>query len=126
MLVGGDAAQEARRRLDAVPVRTAEREGVMAEARGLTNHIVNSPFRNPQYTGASRAMATPELADYQQDIAKYDTSAVGADATGVTPVAAGITPGTMPGNLAVRAIAVNDKDLGVKKKLEGIDPILGV
>ena len=105
---------------------TAEREALMAEARGLTGHITSAPFMNPQYAGKSRAMATPELADYQQDIATYDTSAVGADATGLTPVAAGVTPGTMPGNLAVKAIAVNDKDLGVKKKLEGVDPILGV
>lgn len=101
---------------------TGEREATMAEARGLTDHIVNSPFMNPQYTGKSRAMATPELADYQQDIATYDTSAIGADAAGLTPVAAG----AMPGNLAVKAVAVNDKDLGVKKKLEGVDPILGV
>lgn len=105
---------------------TGEREATMAEARGLTDHIVNSPFMNPQYTGKSRAMATPELADYQQDIATYDTSNIGADATGLTPVAAGATPGTAPGNLAVKAVAVNDKDLGVKKKLEGVDPILGV
>lgn len=106
--------------------RTAEREALMGEASGLNDFIGKAPFMNPQYTGAARAMATPELVDYTQDIARYDTSAVGADATGVTPVGAGVTPGAMPGNLAVRAIAVNDKDLGVKKKTEGTDLVLGV
>ena len=102
--------------------RAGERASIMQEADGLGSVISNAAFMNPQYTGASRAMATPELADYTQDIARYDTSSVGAGATGMTPVGTGVTPG----NLAVKAMAVNDKDLGVKKKLEGVDPVLGV
>jgi hypothetical protein len=106
--------------------RTGEREAIMNEANGLNDFVAKAPFMNPSYTGEARSMATPELADYTQDIAKYDTAAIGAGATGVTPVGAGVTPGTMPGNLAVRALAVNEKDLGVKKKTEGSDLVLGV
>ncbi len=93
--------------------KTAERESVMNEANSLNSMISNAAFMNPSYTGESRAMKTPELRDYTQDIAKYDTTSVG-----VTP--AGATPGApnVPGNLAVKAIAVNDKDLGIKKKTE--------
>lgn len=104
--------------------KTGERAAMMGEGDSLNSMIGNSAFLNPSYTGASRAMATPELGDYTQDIAKYDTSAIGAGAAGVTPVSAGMT--NTPGNLAVRAIAVNDKDLGVKKKTEGSDLVFGV
>lgn len=93
---------------------TAEREAVMNEGNGLNGVVSNSVFLNPQYTGEARAMATPELAGYTQDIAKYDTTSVGASAGGAPA-----------GNLAVKAVAVNDKDFGVKKKTEG-DLGLGV
>lgn len=101
---------------------TAEREQLMQEANGLNDFVARAPFVNPSYKGESRAMKTPELGDYTQDIAQYDTAAIGANGAGLTPVGAGVTPG----NLAVRAIAVNDKDLGVKKKTEGADLVLGV
>ena len=93
--------------------KVAEREAVMQEANSLNPQIAGAAFMNPSYTGEARAMATPELKDYTQDIARYDTTGVG-----VTPV--GATPGApnAPGNLAVKAIAVNDKDLGIKKKTE--------
>lgn len=106
--------------------KTNERQAVMNEANGLNSFIAGAPFMNPTYTGESRAMATPELSDYTQDIARYDTSAIGADAGAgaLTPVGAdGATTG---GNLAVRAVALNDRDLGVKKKTEGTDLVLGV
>lgn len=101
-----------------------EREALMNEANGLNGFIGAAPFMNPQYTGTDKAMATPELSDFQQDIGRYDTTAIGADAAGLTPVGAGVTPGA--GNLAIKAIAVNDKDLGIKKKTEGADLVLGV
>jgi hypothetical protein len=95
---------------------TATRQRLMDEGNSLNGMIAGAAFMNPQYTGAKREMATPELANYQQDIAKYDTSAIGMDGTALTPVASdGMNA---PGNLAVRAIAVNDKDLGIKKKTE--------
>lgn len=93
---------------------TSGRSKYMKKARGLDKMISEADFINPAYTGEARAIETPELANYTQDIAKYDTTAIsGADA-GVTPVTAGNTPG----NIAVKAIAVNDKDLGIKKKNE--------
>ena len=99
------------------------RTAVMNEANSLNGMIAGAAFMNPQYTGAVREMATPELANYTQDIAKYDTTGIGASGEPLTPVASdGMTT---PGNLAVRAIAVNDKDLGIKKKTEG-DLGLGV
>lgn len=104
--------------------RTNERTALMSEADSLNGFIGAAPFMNPQYTGKSRAMAAPELSDYQQDIGTYDTTAVGANAAGLAPVGAGVTPGA--GNLAIKAMAINDRDLGVKKKTEGVDPILGV
>lgn len=89
---------------------TAEREQVMNEGNGLNDVVKSSVFLNPAYTGEARAMATPELGNYTQDIAKYDTTAIGAPDAGGAPGGGG--------NLAVKAIAVNDKDLGVKKKTE--------
>ena len=67
-------------------------------------------------------MAAPELSSYSQDIAKYDTSAIGNDGTEL------INPDgtTTPGNLAIKAVAMSDKDLGVKKRIEGEDPVYGV
>lgn len=94
--------------------KTGERETMMREGNSLNSVIANAAFMNPRYDGQARAMATPELADYTQDIAKYDTTAIGADGAAA--------PGDQTagaGNLAVRAIAVNDKDLGIKKKTEG-------
>lgn len=93
---------------------TATRQSLMGEADSLNGMIAGSTFMNPSYTGETKAMATPELGTYTQDIAKYDTSPIGAGANGLTPTA----PGAQPGNLAVKAIAVNDKDLGIKKKTE--------
>lgn len=97
--------------------KTAERDAIMNEGNSLNSMITGAAFMNPSYTGTKRAMATPELADYTQDIATYDTTGVvGANAPEVTPVTSdGMNA---PGNLAVRAIAVNDKDLGIKKKSE--------
>lgn len=96
---------------------TNTRSQLMREGDDLNNLITGSTFLNPSYTGASRAMATPELGDYTQNIAKYDTTSIGGvDGSPLAP----ITPGgeNAPGNLAIKAIAVNDKDLGVKKKSE--------
>lgn len=94
--------------------RTGERDEIMRDADSLNERIAGAAFLNPRYTGKVRQMATPELGDYTQDIGTYDTTAIGAGVGG------GVTPVGMstPGNLAVRAIAVNDKDLGVKKKSE--------
>ena len=93
--------------------KTAERQAVMNEGDSLNGMIAGAAFMNPSYTGGTRAMATPELGDYTQDIAHYDTALdLGA---GMTPVDAAGAPA---GNLAVKAIAVNDKDLGIKKKTE--------
>ncbi len=96
---------------------TNERTSMMSQGDGLNSLISGSNFLNPSYTGKSRAMATPELGDYTQDIAKYNTTGItGANADTLTPVSSdGMNA---PGNLAVRAIAVNDKDLGIKKKTE--------
>lgn len=93
---------------------TAKKQELMRQGSDLNSIIAGAAFLNPSYTGESREMATPELADYSQDIAKYDTSAIGIDG-GMTPVVDGAGGA---GNLAVRAIAVNDKDLGIKKKTE--------
>lgn len=93
---------------------TATRDRIMGEASGLNAPISRAAFTNPAYTGEARAMATPELSDYNQDIATYET-ALDIDG-GLTPVAADGQTGA--GNLAVKAIAVNDKDLGIKKKTE--------
>jgi hypothetical protein len=102
--------------------RDAEREAVMNEGNSLNDMIAGASFMNPSYTGETKAMATPELGDYTQDIAKYDTTQIG----NVTPVGAGSAPGAVPGNLAIKAIAVNDKDLGIKKKTEGELGLVGV
>lgn len=93
---------------------TDTRDRIMGEAAGLNAPISRAAFTNPSYKGESKAMATPELADYAQDIATYET-ALDIDG-GLTPVAADGT--TSAGNLAVKAIALNDKDLGIKKKTE--------
>lgn len=92
--------------------KTAERQAVMNEGNSLNSLISGATFLNPSYTGVAREMATPELSTYTQDIAKYDTSNIGADT---------LTPAGAPtaGNLAVKAVAVNDKDFGIKKKGEG-------
>lgn len=97
--------------------RASERDSIMNEANSLNPKIAGADFINPRYTGQKRELATPELGDYAQDIARYDTTKIqGANAPEVTPVASdGMNT---PGNLAVRAIAVNDKDLGIKKKAE--------
>lgn len=97
--------------------KTAERDAIMNEGNSLNQMIAGAAFMNPSYTGEVREMATPELGNYTQDIARYDTTGIrGANAPDVTPVASdGMNA---PGNLAVRAIAVNDKDLGIKKKSE--------
>lgn len=97
--------------------KTNERTATMQQGDSLNSLITGSTFLNPGYKGAARAMATPELGDYTQDIAKYDTTDIkGANDSPLTPVTSdGIN---RPGNLAVRAIAVNDKDLGIKKKSE--------
>lgn len=95
---------------------TGTRDAIMAEAAGLNAPISRAAFTNPAYTGEAKAMATPDLADYNQDIATYETALDLGDGTGVTPVAADGQTGA--GNLAVKAIAVNDKDLGIKKKTE--------
>ncbi len=92
------------------------RDSIMNEANSLNGMIAGASFMNPSYTGKTRQLATPDLADYTQDIAKYDTTNIGASPDGLTPVSA--NGANVPGNLAVRAIAVNDKDLGVKKKTE--------
>ena len=84
-------------------------EKYMNKGKGMNDIISNSSFLNPKYTGEVKQMATPELSDYTQDIAQYTTQ-IGAPGADGTPT---------PGNLAVRAIAVNDQDLGVKKKTEG-------
>lgn len=97
---------------------TGSRTKVMDEANSLNAMIAGAAFMNPQYNGEARAMATPELGTYTQDIAKYDTAAIGADGAAVAPVASDGMNMSVPGNLAVKAIAVNDKDLGVKKKSE--------
>lgn len=94
------------------------RGAVMNEATSLNDPISRAAFMNPQYNGEVKAMKTPELSEYTQDIATYDTTGVGVDPNvdPLTPVASdGMNA---PGNLAVRAIAVNDKDLGIKKKTE--------
>lgn len=99
---------------------TADRSNVMNEANGLNDMIAKSAFMNPQYTGEKRVMATPELGTYTQNIAKYDTTPIGANGAAVPGGVSGASDGmNVPGNLAVRAIAVNNKDLGVKKKPEG-------
>lgn len=99
-----------------------ERTRLMNEGNGLNGYISNARFVNPQYTGKLNVMATPELSSYSQDIAKYDTSAIGNDGTEL------INPDgtTTPGNLAIKAVAMSDKDLGVKKRIEGEDPVYGV
>ena len=89
--------------------RTAERDNYMRQGDSLNSIIANSAFMSPSYTGESRAMATPELASYNQDVAQYDTTAIGGDQANGSNV---------PGNLAVKAIAINDKDFGIKKKNE--------
>lgn len=95
---------------------TGNRASMMNEGNSLNGMIAGSAFMNPTYNGEAKAMATPELADYQQDIARYDTAGIGMDGATLTPVASdGMNA---PGNLSVRAIAVNDKDLGIKKKTE--------
>lgn len=90
----------------------AGRAAAMNEGNSLNGLIAGSAFMNPSYDGKSKAMATPELGSYTQDIAKYDTTNIGVG--GLTPA----DGGAPAGNLAIRAMAVNDKDLGIKKKSE--------
>lgn len=94
---------------------TASRQRIMDEAAGLNAPISRAAFTNPAYTGEAKAMKTPDLADYSQDIATYETALdLGA---GMTPVDGNGNP--VAGNLAIKAVALNDKDLGIKKKTEG-------
>lgn len=90
--------------------RDAERQNFMSQGNSLNATIGNSAFLNPKYTGQSRAMKTPEMADYMQDIARYNTTGLGGGE------AQGGNGGQ--GNLAMRAVAVNDRDFGVKKRNE--------
>ena len=92
------------------------RNNYMKWGNDLNATISNARFLNPQYTGVTRTMATPELSDYSQDIAQYNTGDIGEDGT-ADPNSADNT--TSPGNLALKALAVNNKDLGVKRKTEG-------
>lgn len=91
--------------------RAADRQRLMDEGNSLNSRIAGAAFMNPSYTGTDKTMATPELGDYTQDIANYDTTDIGAEAG----AAGGMN---VPGNLAIKAMAVNDKDLGIKKKTE--------
>lgn len=96
---------------------TNEKNAAMKEGDSLNSLITGSTFLNPSYKGEKRAMKEAKLGDYVQDIAQYDTSGVqGANALALTPVAS--DGQNAPGNLAVRAMAVNNKDLGIKKKAE--------
>lgn len=94
----------------------ATRQTLMNEGDAYNSRIAGSSFMNPSYTGAARAAKTPDLDNYMQDIAKYDTTNIGANDGGLTPDSA--NGANVPGNLAVQAIAVNDKDLGIKKRTE--------
>jgi hypothetical protein len=91
------------------------RTNLMNEGNSLNGVITGSAFMNPSYTGEAKAMKTPELSEYTQDIARYDTTSIGGG-DGLTPASA--NGANVPGNLAVKAMAVNDKDLGIKKKTE--------
>lgn len=95
--------------------RDAERQKYMQQGDSLNSFITDSAFVNPRYTGKARQMATPELADYNQNIARYDTTGVG-EAVAVTPD--GLTK-MGKGNLSIKGKPVNEKDYGVKKTLEG-------
>ena len=86
---------------------TGTRANLMNEANSLNSLIANSVFTNPSYTGTTRAMATPELQDLSADVGQYKTTL--GDAAGAPQA----------GNVAVKAISVNNKDLGLKKKQEG-------
>lgn len=90
---------------------SANRQKYMKQGNDLNSLISGSAFLNPRYTGERREMAVPDLADYTQDIAQYNTAGIG----GVTPAGGA----QAPGNLAMRAVAVNDRDFGIKKKTEG-------
>lgn len=90
---------------------TGNRDKIMSEGNSLNGLIAGAAFMNPKYTGEKRVMATPDAADYSQDIANYTTALDLGE--GMTPV-----DGTGAGNLAVKAVALNDKDLGIKKKTE--------
>ena len=79
----------------------------MGEANSLNQLIANSVFTNPSYTGTSRAMATPDMEDMSANVGQYQ-----ANIGGVGQPAQG-------GNMGIRAISVNDKDLGIKKRQEG-------
>ena len=88
---------------------TAERQNYMNQANSLNDLITNSAFTNPSYKGQARAMETAQLADLAANVGTYQTQA--NDASG------GVIQGsTMP---QVRAVSVNEKDAGIKKKQEG-------
>ena len=95
--------------------KSGDRDRLMRMGNDLSGFIANSNFINPEYNGAMRQMATPELAKYNQDIATYDTLNIGQNGQGEQNGATAETSG----NLGIRAAAINDKDLGVKKRLEG-------
>lgn len=88
----------------------AQRQQYMQEGDGLNKFISNSAFLTPSYTGEKRQMATPDLASYNQSVPQYQTTLGNT----MTPVG-----NSVPGNVSVKAIAVNNKDFGVKPKQEG-------
>ena len=92
--------------------RTADRERVMREADSLNSVISNSAFLNPQYTGETKVMATPELGQFTQETPQYQLGVGG----GVTPAGAGSASSTA---LGMKTAPVNEQDFGVKKKTEG-------
>lgn len=89
---------------------TRSRDNIMNEGNTLNNLIAGAAFMNPQYNGEVKAMATPDAADYTQDIANYTTALDLGDGAQTGQGGAG--------NLAMKAVALNDKDLGVKKRTE--------
>ena len=88
---------------------TAERQNYMNQANSLNDLITNSAFTNPSYKGQARAMETAQLADLAANVGTYQTQV--NDASG-----GAVQGSTMP---QVRAVSVNEKDAGIKKKQEG-------
>ena len=86
---------------------TGTRGNIMGEADSLNQLIANSVFTNPSYTGTSRAMATPDVENMSANVGQYQAN-IG-----------GVGQPVKGGNLGIRAISVNDKDLGIKKRQEG-------
>lgn len=86
---------------------SGERGNLMGQANSLNQVISQAPFTNPSYTGKAREMATPELADLSANIGTYTTQ-IGEQA--------GEGGGLGP---QIKAVSVNNKDLGIKKRREG-------